>query len=43
MMQWKHGLMLYETMCGGRTPLQEPGDGWKEPEPKPEDVLERYS
>lgn len=42
-MQWEHDLKLFETMCGGRTSLQQPGDGWEEPEPKPEDFLERYS
>lgn len=35
--------MLHDTMCGGKTSLQQPGDGWEEPEPKPEDILERYS
>lgn len=42
-MQREQGLMLYETMCGGRRSLQQPGDDWEEPEPEPEDVLERYS
>lgn len=43
MMWWEHGFVLYETIYGGKTPLQQPGDGLEEPEPKPEDVLEGYS
>lgn len=42
-MWWEHGFVLYETIYGGKTPLQQPGDGLEEPEPRPEDVLEGYS
>jgi len=40
-MQCRHGLVLHETMYGSGAYPQRPGDGFEEPEPKPEDVLGR--